>query len=215
LYAIKIPDANQLEKYFMEIVLATRNKKKIEEIKRIIAGLPVSILSLDDFRGCPDILEDGDSFEENAVKKAVVIAQYARKPALADDSGLEVHALSGAPGVLSARYAGEEADDRKNIEKLLYEMRSTVGEERKARFVCCIVLAFPDASIQTFYGYSEGMIGKKPKGKKGFGYDPVFYPEGSNRTFAEMSDIEKDAISHRGRALKEFRKYLEAKNSNL
>lgn len=195
----------------MEIVLATRNKKKIEEIKRILYDLPVTILSLEDFQGCPEIHENGVSFEENAIKKALAIAQYVQKPALADDSGLEVYALNKAPGVLSARYAGEEANDRKNIEKLLYEMRFFEGEKRKARFVCCIAIVFPNENIHTFYGYTEGMIGKEPKGNRGFGYDPVFYPEGSERTFAEMSDEEKDEISHRGRALEEFRKYIKEK----
>ncbi len=195
----------------MEIVLATRNKKKLDEMKRILAGLPISILSLDDFQGCPEIHEDGDSFQKNAVKKAIVVAKYTQKPALADDSGLEVYALNGAPGVLSARYAGKEANDRKNIEKLLYEMRSFAGKERKARFVCFIAIAFPDEKVQVFSGYTEGIIGKEPKGIRGFGYDPVFYPEGSDRTFAEMSDEEKDVISHRGRALNEFRKYIKEK----
>jgi XTP/dITP diphosphohydrolase len=195
----------------MEIVLATRNKKKIEEIKRIMTGITVSVFTLNDFLGCPEVEEDGTSFEENAIKKAVTVARYTGKLALADDSGLEVYALSGAPGTLSSRYAGEAADDRKNIEKLLYEMRSVVEQERRARFVCCIALALPDSTINTFYGYVEGEIGTEPKGTNGFGYDPVFYPDSYSRTFAEMSDEEKDAISHRGRALKELRRYLREK----
>lgn len=195
----------------MEIVLATRNKKKIEEIKRITAGMAISIFTLEDFLGCPDVEEDGATFEENAVKKAVTVARYIGKPALADDSGLEVYALNGAPGTLSARYAGEGADDEKNIEKLLYEMRSIVEEKRKARFVCCVALALPDGSVNTFYGYSEGRIGTEPKGFNGFGYDPVFYPEGYDRTFAEMSGEKKDAVSHRGKALRDVQRYLREK----
>jgi len=195
----------------MDIVLATRNKKKIEEIKRITAGMAISIFTLDDFLGCPDVEEDGTTFEENAIKKAVTVARYTGKPALADDSGLEVYALSGSPGTLSARYAGEEANDEKNIEKLLYEMRLIVGEKRKARFICCIAIALPTGSVNTFYGYSEGRIGKEPKGFNGFGYDPIFYPDGYSRTFAEMNDEEKDAISHRGRALSEVQRYLREK----
>ena len=193
----------------MEIVLATGNKKKIEEIKRIIEGIPASVSTLDDFSGCPEAEEDGVTFEANAIKKAVVIAKYTGKPAIADDSGLEVYALNGAPGVLSARYAGEDADDRKNIERLLYEMRPIVNDKRDARFVCYIALALPDGSVKTFSGYVKGRIGRKPRGDKGFGYDPVFYPEGHGKTFAEMADNEKDALSHRGKALKKLRNYLE------
>ncbi len=192
----------------MDIVLATRNKKKIEEIKRIVEGMQISLLTLDDFPGCPGVKEDGVTFEENAVKKAIAIARYTGKCALADDSGLEVYEMKGAPGTLSARYAGEAADDRKNIERLLYEMHSIANEKRGARFVCCIALASPDGNVRTFLGHVEGRIGKEPKGVNGFGYDPLFYPEGLNRTFAEMSDNEKDTLSHRGRALRGLQRYL-------
>jgi XTP/dITP diphosphohydrolase len=192
----------------MDIVLATRNKKKIEEMKRIIADLPISIRTLDDFPGCPEVEEEGITFEENAVKKALTVAQYTGEPSIADDSGLEVYALNGAPGTLSARYAGEDANDRKNIEKLLFEMRSIADEKRGARFVCCIALAFPDGKVKTFTGYVEGRIGSEPRGIHGFGYDPLFYPQGHRRTFAEMTDNEKDALSHRGKALNELQKYL-------
>ena len=190
----------------MEIVLATRNRKKVEEIRRITEGTDVSILTVDDFPGCPEVEEDGVTFEENAVKKAVAVAGYTGRPALADDSGLEVYALNRAPGTRSARYAGEDADDTRNVEKLLHEMKS-VGN-RSARFVCCIAFAIPDGEIKVFHGYAEGSIGTKPEGVRGFGYDPVFYPAGFKRTFAEMSDEEKDYFSHRGRALREFRGYL-------
>lgn len=190
----------------MEIVLATRNKKKIEEIKRITEGMAVTIFTLDDFPGCPEVEEDGTTFEENAIKKAVTVAEFTGKPSLADDSGLEVYALKGAPGTLSARYAGEGADDRKNVEKLLKEMHSV--KERKARFVCCIALALNEYSVNTFFGYSDGDIGMEPRGLNGFGYDPVFYPAGYSKTFAEMSDKEKDLLSHRGRALEELKRNL-------
>lgn len=196
----------------MDIVLATRNKKKIEEMKRIMADLSISIRTLDDFLGCPEVEEEGITFEENAVKKALTVAQYTGKPSIADDSGLEVHALNGAPGTLSARYAGryagEDANDRRNIEKVLFEMHSIADEKRGARFVCCIALAFPDGKVKTFTGYVEGRIGREPRGTHGFGYDPLFYPQGQRRTFAEMTDDEKDALSHRGKALNELRKYL-------
>ncbi|MGB9715145.1 MAG: XTP/dITP diphosphatase [Thermodesulfovibrionales bacterium] len=192
----------------MEIVIATRNKKKIEEIKRILSGMPVNILTIDDFPGCPEVEEEGYTFEENAVKKALSVARYTGKPSLADDSGLEVYALNGAPGVISSRYAGADSDDKKNIEKLLKEMKYLEDEKRAARFVCCIAFALPDGNVKTFFGYVEGMIGREPKGSSGFGYDPVFYPKGQSKTFAELCSDDKDAISHRGRAIKEFVNYL-------
>ncbi|NWF52691.1 MAG: XTP/dITP diphosphatase [Nitrospirae bacterium] len=195
----------------MEIVVATRNKRKVEEIKRILAEMPVKILTIEDFPECPEVEEDGRTFEENAVKKALNIARCTGKPSLADDSGLEVYALNGAPGVMSSRYAGPDSDDMKNIEKLLKEMDSLNDKKRSARFVCCIALAFPEGNIKTFFGYVEGIIGKEPKGSSGFGYDPVFYPEGHGRSFAEMSSEEKDALSHRGKALREFLNYIRDK----
>jgi XTP/dITP diphosphohydrolase len=192
----------------VQLVVATRNKKKIQEIKRILEGMPVELLTLDDFPGCPEVLEDADSFRGNAMKKASAVAHFTKKPALSDDSGLEVYALHGAPGVLSARYAGEDADDRKNLDKLLSEMQDVEENRRGACFVCCIALAFPDGREETFEGRREGRIGRKPRGSNGFGYDPVFYPEGQERTFAEMTSDEKDALSHRGMALREFRAYF-------
>lgn len=192
----------------MEIVIATRNKKKVEEIQRILTGLPIVPYSLNDFPGCPEVEEDADTFEGNAVKKAQAVARYTGKPALSDDSGLEVYALNNAPGVFSARYAGPEANDRKNVEKLLSELKGIEETRRGARFVCCIAIAFPDGRVETFTGYAEGTIGFEQKGHNGFGYDPVFYPQGYNRTFAEMSAEEKDALSHRGRALKKLRAYF-------
>jgi len=192
----------------VDIVLATRNKKKIEEIRRIVEGTSISLLTLEDFPGCPEVEEEGATFETNAVKKAMAVADHTGKPALADDSGLEVYALQGAPGTRSARYAGEGADDKRNIGKLLFEMHDIPEARRGGRFVCCIALAFPDGKVKTFFGTVEGMIGKEPKGDKGFGYDPVFYPEGRTKTFAEMEGDEKDSLSHRGRALGELRRYL-------
>jgi len=196
----------------MEIVLATRNKGKIEEIKRITVSMPISIRTLDDFPGCPEVEEEGSTFEDNAVKKAITVTQYTKRPSIADDSGLEIYALNGAPGILSSRYAGVESDDKKNIEKLLHEMNFIPDAKRGARFACCIALAFPDGRIKTFYGYVEGKIGREPKGAQGFGYDPVFYPVGHSKTFAEMTDDEKDALSHRGKALREFLKFLKETN---
>ncbi|MBI4655026.1 MAG: XTP/dITP diphosphatase [Nitrospirae bacterium] len=198
----------------MDIVLATRNKKKAEEIKKIIkegfiGTVPVvNIFTLDDFPKYPEVVENGGTFEANAVKKAKFIAKHTGMIAIADDSGLEVEAIGRAPGVLSARYAGEPSDDKKNIEKLLQEMKDVPDEKRQARFVCCIAIAYPKGEVKTFFGHVEGIIGRQPRGEKGFGYDPVFYPEGHKRTFAEMRDDEKNAISHRAMALKELQEYL-------
>ena len=194
----------------MEIVLATRNKKKIEEIRRIISDLPISILSLEDFPNCPETVEDKDTFEGNAVKKAVEVCQCTGKPALADDSGLEVDALGGAPGVYSARYAGAAGNgsDVRNYEKLLSELKNVTDEKRGAHFVCCMALAFPDGTVKTFLGYAKGRIGMEPKGKTGFGYDPVFIPGSYEKTFAEMSGEEKDKLSHRGKALEKLADFL-------
>lgn len=200
----------------MDIVLATKNRKKIEEIKKILnlMGIASRVYTLDDFPAYQDVKEDGDTFEANAVKKAEYISKSTGMTAIADDSGLEVDALDGTPGVLSARYAGESADDRANLEKLLNEIKDVPSEKKGARFVCCIAIA-SSKEVKTFFGYIRGRIGTEPKGKNGFGYDPVFYPEGYDRTFAEMSDKEKNAISHRAMALRELQKYLLEKSGYI
>ncbi len=192
----------------MEIVLATRNKKKIEEIVRITADLPITILSLGDFPDCPETVEDRETFEGNATKKAAEVCRCTGKIALADDSGLAVDALAGAPGVYSARYAGEGANDVRNNEKLLFELRDVPPGARTARFVCCMALAFPNGSLVTFFGEARGSITREPKGKTGFGYDPVFLPDGFTRTFAEMAGEEKDRLSHRGKAIEKLAQFL-------
>lgn len=193
----------------VEIVLATRNRKKVEEIRRIFEGLSGFVfLTLDDFPSCPEVEEDADSFEGNAVKKALSVAAHTGKPAISDDSGLEVYALNNAPGVWSARYAGPGAKDEANNKKLLAEMEQFPDGRRGGRFVCCIAFALPDGGVNTFTGYSEGSIGRQPAGVSGFGYDPLFYPEGHNRTFAEMLPAEKDSLSHRKRALEQLKAYL-------
>jgi len=200
----------------MNIVLATRNRKKVEEMKRMFPGHKITFKTLDAFPGCPEVEEDGQTFRANAKKKALAVARYTGCPALADDSGLEVQFLNNAPGVFSARYAGEGADDKKNVKKILKEMKAAINKmkaainnkERQARFVCCMVFALPDGKCRTFTGYVKGIIALKPKGYNGFGYDPIFYPEGHDMTFAEMADAEKDALSHRGRAMKKLYRYL-------
>ena len=193
----------------MTIVLATTNKKKVEEMKRMFDGFGISFITLDSFPDFPEVLEDGKTFRANALKKALAVSKFTGYPAVADDSGLEAEALDGAPGVFSARYAGDKAKDSDNVKKLLREMRPLSRRtDRAARFVCCIAFATPEGEYKTFTGYVRGIIGKKRKGFNGFGYDPVFYPEGHDRTFAEMTDLEKDRLSHRGRAMRKFYRYL-------
>ncbi|GAB4390537.1 MAG: XTP/dITP diphosphatase [Thermodesulfovibrionales bacterium] len=192
----------------MELVAATRNRKKLEEMRRILEGAGVRLMGLDDFPSCPEVEETGATFEENAVAKARAVMAFTGKAAVADDSGLEVDALGGAPGVFSARYAGEGASDRENFEKLLREMAGVPEGRRTARFVCVIALALPGGPVETFRGAVEGTIGRGPEGRTGFGYDPVFYPLGHRRTFAQMEPAEKDSMSHRGRALEGLRRRL-------
>jgi XTP/dITP diphosphohydrolase len=194
----------------MTIVLATTNKKKVEEMKRMFAGYDLQFLTLASFPDCPEVVEDGKTFRANAIKKAHAVAKFTGCPAIADDSGLEVTALDDAPGVFSARYAGEKATDSENVKKLLREMRSFTEGGREARFVCCIAFATPEGKYKTFTGYVRGIIGERQKGFNGFGYDPVFYPEGHDKTFAEMTDQEKDCLSHRGRAMKKLYRYLKS-----
>jgi len=196
----------------MDIALATRNRKKVEEIKKIFdsMGIEPRFYTLDDFPECTEAEEDGATFEENAVKKALQIFKCAKMTAVADDSGLEVDALNGAPGVYSARYAGEPSDDSANSIKLLDELKDVPDDKRSARFVCCIALASSEG-VNTFIGYVKGRIGREPRGSNGFGYDPLFFPEGHDRTFAEMYNTEKNAISHRAEALRKLQKYLKIK----
>ena len=181
----------------MKIVVATRNRHKLDEIRAIL-GVP-DLLSAFDFPNVPDVVEDGATFEANAIKKAVALARATGLRALADDSGLEVDALGGAPGVYSARYAGEPANHARNNEKLLHAMAGRT--DRTARFRCVLALAGPDGSVHVVDGRCEGRIIDELRGTEGFGYDPLFVPDGFDKTFAELSSEEKNRISHRGRAL--------------
>ncbi len=199
----------------MKIVVATRNKKKLEELKRLMKDIDIELLSLEDFPQTEEVVEDGKTFEDNAIKKALQIAKATGLPAIADDSGLVVDSLAGAPGVYSARYAGEPADDKKNIERLLREMASIPEHKRQAHFICVIALATPEGELKTFTGRVDGIITKEPRGEGGFGYDPVFQPEGLNRTFAEISGEEKDSMSHRMKAIKLLKEYLKAEGLKL
>ena len=199
-----------------EIIVATRNSKKIAEIARMLEGSGIRAASLDEVPGCPEVVEDAPDFEGNALKKAREVSAFTAMPALADDSGLVVDALGGAPGVFSARYAGEDAADMDNNRKLLEELEGVPAGKRTARFVCVMAYVTPDGEERTFKGTVEGVIGFESKGESGFGYDPLFIPdlpegpEGHERTFAEMSGREKDSMSHRGRALRAFVDHLRA-----
>lgn len=183
----------------MKLLIASRNAKKLKEIKSILQVPGLELVSAADVPGAPDVEEDGTTFEENAGKKAATLAKATGLWALADDSGLEVDALGGAPGVYSARYAGEPTKYSANNRKLL---KALAGEtNRRARFRCVIALASPQGEVKTVEGACEGVIADAPRGRKGFGYDPLFIPEGHALTFAEMDAADKNRISHRGRAL--------------
>jgi len=192
------------------IVLATRNSGKIKEFQQLLKNFPVEIKSLSDFGPIPEVEEDGKTFDDNAYKKALFTAKVLGLPAISDDSGLVVEALNGAPGVKSARYAGENATDQENIEKLLGEMEGK--DDRRAAFECVISIAAPSGPALTYEGRCEGEIAQKPRGTSGFGYDPVFFYPEYNKTFAELSSDEKNRVSHRGKALgavvEEFDKVL-------
>jgi XTP/dITP diphosphohydrolase len=183
------------------IVLATRNAGKMNELQQLLQGFPVEIKNLNDFGPTPEVKEDGATFDDNAYKKASFTAKVLGLPAIADDSGLVVEALDGAPGVKSARYAGDKATDQENIEKLLGEMAGK--SNRKAAFECVISIAVPSGPALTYEGRCEGEITTEPHGDMGFGYDPVFYYPPYGKTFAEISSEEKNRVSHRGKALQE------------
>ncbi len=187
----------------ISIVIATTNKGKTAEIREMLTDSSVHIKNLNDFGPIPEIEEDGKTFDENAYKKASVTARILGIPALSDDSGLMVESLEGAPGVLSARYAGEQATDQQRCEKLLKEMKGKAN--RKAAFECVLSIAVPTGPALTYEARCEGLIAEKPSGSNGFGYDPVFFYPPLKKTFAELSRAEKSRVSHRGKALGEFK----------
>ncbi len=189
------------------IVLATQNQGKISEIKGLLSSFDIEIRSLKDFGRIPPVEEDGETFEENAYKKAHSTARVLGFPALADDSGLMVEALGGVPGVHSARYAGEKATDEDNNQKLLKAMKGVAN--RKATFNCVITIAVPSGPALTYEGVCRGEIAYELKGKNGFGYDPIFYYPPLAKTFAQMSSAEKNRISHRGKAVAELQNEFE------
>ncbi|HYZ56988.1 MAG TPA: RdgB/HAM1 family non-canonical purine NTP pyrophosphatase [Streptosporangiaceae bacterium] len=186
------------------LVLATRNPHKVVELRRILAGagVTVSLTGLDEFPGAPDVAETGLTFGENALLKARAIAAFTGLPSVADDSGLCVDALNGMPGVFSARWSGRHGDDQANLDLVLAQMSDVDDPRRGARFVCAAALVLPDGREQVVEGRLEGRLATSPRGTGGFGYDPIFVPDGSELTTAEMTPEAKDAISHRGRAFR-------------
>ena len=189
--------------YSDSLVIATKNKGKIKEIKDLLKGFPIAVKSLEDFGPIPDVEETGQTFDENAYIKASVTSRILGLPTLADDSGLIVEALDGAPGVYSARYGGEHATDPERCQKLLHEMRHVTN--RKAAFECVISIAVPTGAALTYEARCGGEIADQPAGENGFGYDPVFYYPPLKKTFAQLTREEKSLVSHRGKALKELR----------
>jgi XTP/dITP diphosphohydrolase len=190
-----------------DLVLATRNKKKLIEIKELLAKLDFNILSIDDFEGIPEVQEDADTFEGNAKKKAIQIANATGRLALADDSGLEIDYLNGKPGVYSARFAGDNATDEDRNRKVLSLLNGVSQQERKARFKCVIAIADGEF-VKTATGVCEGEIADESRGDQGFGYDPIFIVPSYNKTFAELGIEIKNQISHRAIALKKAKEIL-------
>lgn len=191
----------------MKILIASTNRGKIREITDILSSADVTIFTPDQIVITVDVQEDGATFEENALKKAVAYRDVAEMSALADDSGLCVDALDGAPGVMSARFAGPNASDADNIERLLKAMHKM--QNRKARFVCVVALALTSGELITAQGDYPGLITETPMGSGGFGYDPVFYDPTTRKTFAELCQEEKNRVSHRKRALIALREKLQ------
>jgi XTP/dITP diphosphohydrolase len=192
----------------VRVVLATRNRNKLEEIAEAVDLAGIRFESLEEHPDAPEVDEDGETFEENARKKAVATARATGLPALADDSGLVVDALGGEPGVRSARFAGENAGDAANRARLRRSLAECGPGPHAARFICVLALARPAGECRTVEGRCEGTIVPEERGELGFGYDPLFVPEGETRTFAQMSRAEKSGISHRGRALVKARELL-------
>jgi XTP/dITP diphosphohydrolase len=192
-----------------KLLVASGNRGKIDELRTLLSKLGLEVIGPDELPGpVPDCVEDGGSFCENARIKAGHWHSHTGMACLADDSGLEVKALGGAPGIYSARFAGENATDRRNNDLLLKKMAGFEKQERQARFVCCLALCSKDGSIRTFSGYCNGRILNEPLGAEGFGYDPLFYYPPLKATFAQAGAREKNKVSHRARALDKLRRHL-------
>ncbi|HET6872764.1 MAG TPA: XTP/dITP diphosphatase [Sporolactobacillaceae bacterium] len=194
-----------------KVLIASKNAGKIAEFRRMLTPQGYEVVSLLDYPDAPDVEETGDTFQENARLKSEAISQKFDCAAIADDSGLVVEALDGRPGVYSARYAGEEKDDQKNIDKVLDEISDVPMPERTAHFVCVLAVSVPGSPTLFVEGKCHGLIAQEPAGNQGFGYDPIFYIPDKGKTFAELSGEEKNEISHRAIALKK----LEAQMSSL
>ncbi len=195
----------------IKLLVATTNPGKFAEVKDFLRQLPLEVLSLSDLATWPKIIEDGATFEENALKKARSLAEYSGYLTLADDSGLEVDALNGAPGIYSARYCGEEGNDKKNNEKLMHELREISEEKRTGRFVCALALCAPKSHGMkewTVRDSCEGRISFELKGENGFGYDPLFFYPSLGKTFGEIDRAIKATVSHRGKALRKLAEML-------
>lgn len=193
-----------------KIVLATQNQDKVKEIYALLHDLDLEILTLEEFPEAPDVIEDGETLEDNALKKAREIAEYTKMSAVADDTGLEVDYLDGRPGVFSSRYAGENASYADNVKKLLTELKEVPWEKRGAQFRCAVALYnFANRETRIVAGVCRGIIAEAPSGHQGFGYDPVFYVPEYHQTYAEMDLELKNKISHRARAFLQLRNLLE------
>jgi XTP/dITP diphosphohydrolase len=191
----------------VELLVGTTNSGKLDEVQGYLKRLPLKILALQSLGKWPTVVEDGSTYEENALKKAKTLAEYSGYPTLADDSGLEVDALNGAPGVYSSRYGGEEGNDQKNNEKLLSALKGVPEEKRTARFVCVLALCAPNSSRMkewTVREFCEGRIAFAPQGGSGFGYDPIFFYPPLGMTFGEIDRETKARVSHRGKALEKL-----------
>ena len=191
-----------------DLILATRNEKKLREIRDLLADMDFNVLSVGDFAGVPEVEEDGSTFEENARKKAVQVAGILKKLTLADDSGLEIDYLDGRPGIHSARFAGEGATDEDRNNKVLDSLKGVPESKRTARFRCVIAIASPDKQVKIAAGAREGRIAFEPRGSAGFGYDPLFMVPKYGKTYAELGQEKKNQISHRALALKKARELL-------
>ena len=198
-----------------ELVLATRNRHKGEELAALLSDLGVTIRTLDEFPDAPEVVEDGDTCEANAIKKARAIAEFTGLPAVADDTGLEVDALGGRPGVYAARYAGEDATYEDNCRKLLREMAGVPREQRTARFLTVAAIALPSDGVRVAQGTLDGVIAEEASGTLGFGYDPVFLIPELGKTLAQLSADQKNTISHRAKAFTKMREILSASSASM
>lgn len=189
----------------MKIFLATKNKGKITDFKELTEGMDIEVITILDNVEIPDVEENGATFEENSQKKAREIAKYTGIITVSDDSGLCVDYLNGEPGLYSARYAGENADDETNMDKLLEKLENVKKEDRAARFVSVVSIAYPDGRVKSFRGEVEGEITFERRGTNGFGYNPIFFSHELQKTFGEASSDEKNSVSHRARAFQKLK----------